>query len=130
MSGGAYQWSTGAITPAITVANPGAYTVTITGETGCSTTENILVELASGAGEPATRLWRVWPNLVREQVFIDCPDCDASGLRVRLYDARGQLLGQQSGAVVHVNRLPAGLYWLELFDGGEYVGVQKVVKGH
>lgn len=36
--GGTYLWSTGAVTPAITVGTAGAYTVTVTNATGCTAT--------------------------------------------------------------------------------------------
>lgn len=43
-----YQWSTGHVTPNITVYKPGSYSVTVTTSGGCSITGEVTVRYAAG----------------------------------------------------------------------------------
>jgi gliding motility-associated-like protein len=47
-----YRWSTGALTPTITVTAPGIYSVTVTNTTGCSATDSVRV--IAGLAPPLT----------------------------------------------------------------------------
>ena len=120
VSGGSYQWSNGSIEPTALINSPGTYTVTITGETGCSLVEEVLVQQLSKTGQPTDRpVWELRPNPASEQVLIDCAACTGK-YRASLFNAQGQLV-RRSGPVNSMLRwdvaeLPTGLYWVELRD--------------
>jgi Zn-dependent metalloprotease len=47
--GGTYAWSTGEVTADITITLPGTYTVTVTGPSGCTDEETVVITSASAA---------------------------------------------------------------------------------
>ncbi|MCB0534467.1 MAG: hypothetical protein H6574_11480 [Lewinellaceae bacterium] len=123
-----YAWSTGSTESTVSITAPGNYTVTITGETGCTQVEALLVQSGVSTGEPELPEWKLWPNPATEQLFIRCPECDAPGTRALLYNAQGLLVRQQAGlsGAMNVRNLPAGVYWLELRDARGWLGVKRV----
>ncbi|MDX1911401.1 MAG: T9SS type A sorting domain-containing protein, partial [Saprospiraceae bacterium] len=127
----AYEWSNGAITPSISVNMPGEYTVSVTRASGCVSTETVLVKSASGAQAPEETIeWSVQPNPARDVLNIVLPALPENA-SVRMFNAQGQTVmlrrletTQMSLQVAH---LPAGLYWVELFQDGWKGGSRKVV---
>lgn len=129
-SGTVYLWSTGASTASISVSQPGEYSVTVTRASGCDLVETVLVKSASGVQSPNTVNWQVHPNPATEilQIILDGAEQPVTAI---LRNAFGQMALQKSsnGAVLDLNviQLPAGLYWVELWRGGQFLGTKKVV---
>lgn len=131
-----YLWSTGAVTPGIDVTEPGDYSVVVTLASGCQVTENVLVQLGTGAFQPAEAVsWKVIPNPAGGVAWVECPDCRDEQLEVVVRNAQGSLLrvesGQKGRIRLELNTQPAGFYWLELWQGGRFLGTRKLaIAGH
>jgi hypothetical protein len=128
----AYLWSNGQTTASISVTQPGTYTVSVTPATGCSYTETVLVQLASSTHSPALPRWTVQPNPASERLTILSGDT-AGQLTVVLRNAQGKTVVTQNGTgdalEISVVNLPAGLYFAELWQEGQFLGSRKVVVG-
>lgn len=130
--GASYTWSTGATTSSIDVSAPGSYAVSVTLPTGCQVEEEVLVQLASGISQPKPAPdWTIQPNPARDAITISCPECGNGDLQVVLRNAQGSTLlrSQARGNTLRLEtrNQPAGLYWLELWQDGQFRGVKKLV---
>ena len=124
----AYEWSTGAATPTISVSQPGNYSVTITRVTGCTTTETVAIH-GTAAVESFSSLehFRLFPNPGNGQFSVDLEGAPREQIEFTLYNAIGQIQQIQnvdfsSGALrktFDYSRLPAGIYTLRLRLGQE-----------
>jgi hypothetical protein len=112
-----FSWSNGATTEDISGLSGGAYTVTVTNNSGCSTVLTILLQTTVSANEATTdsRL-RVWPNPVSDHLYFHWPYPAVQG-QLRWFDAQGRCVGAESLTLVQgqnhqldVASLPAG--WL------------------
>ncbi len=129
--GAMFQWSTGASSPTIMVSGPGEYSVTVTGETGCQSVENVLVKLVAGTTpNPAMANWSMYPNPATDFIQVACPDCnEGETLQIVLRNAQGAVVRVEKVASstfpVQLQGLSSGLFWLELWQGGVYLGSKK-----
>ncbi|MBL7776281.1 MAG: T9SS type A sorting domain-containing protein, partial [Saprospiraceae bacterium] len=110
---------------------PGQFTVTVTGATGCTREETVLVQATTGAGNlDAAPDWRLWPNPTSGQIFISCAECPSEPLTAVLYHPQGQLVRQldnfQLPGRVDVSGLSTGLYVLELRGAKSSWGWQRL----
>jgi hypothetical protein len=125
-----YIWSSGQTTASISVTQPGTYTVSVTPATGCSYTETVLVQLASSTHSPTLPRWTVQPNPASERLTILAGNTEGP-LKVLLRNAQGQTVAMQNGTgnalEISVVNLPAGLYFAELWQEGQFLGSRKVV---
>jgi hypothetical protein len=128
----AYQWSNGANASGITINQPGIYTVTVTAATGCKIEEEVLVQLSTSTQDKAPLTeWTIRPNPSSEYTWIECRECPAGSgaTRIVVRNAQGTALRQMetAGPILRVDAatLPAGLYWLELWQDGRYLGTKK-----
>ena len=130
--GASYQWSTGATTPSIDVTIPGNYSVSVTLPTGCQVIDEVLVQLASGIHQPKPApYWTIQPNPARDAITISCLECESGTLQAVLRNAQGAALlrsqGQSNTFRLETRDLPSGLYWLELWQDGQFRGSKKLV---
>lgn len=129
----AYMWSTGATSPGIQVVQPGNYTVTVTTAAGCEIVENVLVQLGTGVKRPAPeKSWRLLPNPTAGIAAVECSGCSSGEpLRAVLYDLQGVPLVQKTvfgqRLELDLSGRPQGLYWLELWQGNDYLGSRKLI---
>ncbi len=115
----AYQWSTGATTPQITVAQAGAYTVTVTGSNGCTAT--------------ATSQAMLYPEITASWETID-PLCPGSmdgvvglaGMTSGLPPFRYRLNQGQTVDIPEFTQLPAGDWTVQVIDAA---GCEKTYSG-
>ncbi len=82
-------------------------------------------------------MWRVWPNPVQEQLFVNLSVAAGSQAMLKVYDNRGALLREQRNVLlpgsnqlnVDMQRLPAGTYHVVLtWDNGQSQKSVKVIK--
>ncbi len=82
-------------------------------------------------------MWRVWPNPVQEQLFINLNVASGSPVMLKIYDNRGALLRVQRNVLlpgnnqlnVDMQRLPAGTYHvLAVWGNGQSQKSVKVIK--
>ncbi|TAE55387.1 MAG: T9SS C-terminal target domain-containing protein [Bacteroidetes bacterium] len=141
-----YQWDFGdgttseSASPAHTYAATGTYTVSLIASSHCRsdtftreiTFSNTAVDGADFAG------FAVYPNPVQRDVYLRTPKEIASGSRVELISAQGQVLWTEqtervnAGAAMrlHIPELPAGVYLLKLQDNsGKVLTVKKIRVG-
>lgn len=130
--GATYQWSTGATATGITVTQPGEYTVTVTPATGCPIVENVLVQLGTSAKQPTSApAWKIQPNPAGDFVLVDCPECGHENLEIVLRNAQGAAMlnwqGQNRQTRLDLRHFSPGFYWLELWQGEQFLGSKKLV---
>ncbi len=123
----AYQWSTGSTSRTIEVNQAGVYTLTVTNEYGCTSTDEIEVIVDIGIpnfftpdGDGYNDTWDI-PFLIAE------PDA-----KISVYDRFGNLLTRYKAAEggwdgrSNGREMPTGTYWYII----EVPGTDKPFKGH
>lgn len=131
--GAVFQWSTGETSPTIEVNGPGEYTVTVTSSAGCQTVETVMVKLGANIVAPPQKAnWSLFPNPAADVIQVSCPDCgQGDALWAVLRNAQGAVVHRHQAAAssfpVPLQRLPAGMYWLELWEGEVYLGSKRFV---
>jgi len=129
--GAMYQWSTGETSPTIIVSNLGEYSVTVTSPAGCQSVETVLVKLWASTGNPQQKAnWSAYPNPATDIIQVSCSDCgEGAALQVVLRNAQGAIVRLEKVASntfsVQLQELPSGLFWLELWQNGVYLGSKK-----
>ncbi len=82
-------------------------------------------------------MWRVWPNPVQEQLFVNLNVASGSQVMLKVYDSRGALLREQRNVLlpgnnqlnVDMQRLPSGTYHvLAIWGNGQSQKSVKVIK--
>lgn len=109
----AYQWSTGAATPSITVNQTGVYKVQVTDRNGCRATDSVqitkLLPLPAAFLQPDARL------------------CAYESLVLKPTATFSRYLWSTGGTAPQLTVSSAGLYWLEVTDGNQCVGRDSLV---
>ncbi len=114
-----YLWSTGETTASISVNIAGVYTVTVTSNESCSTTDTIEVSTISATDNASSEIGiRLYPNPALDQVWLE----NASTLtgQVSVINITGQIVaesvGLQAGALTKlvVSSLPSGTYFVRI----------------
>ncbi len=81
--------------------------------------------------------WRVWPNPVQEQLFVNVSAANSSAAMIRIYDAKGALVREQSNVLmpgnnqlnVDMRRLSGGTYHVVVaWENGQQQKAVKVIK--
>lgn len=125
-----YQWSNGATSPSISITEPGLYSVTLTRANGCETNDQVLVKNTTGAKEPAVPEWQLYPNPANDLLQIVLEQHNKP-VNVLLRNTLGQVaathIGTGTPVRISVAALPAGLYWAELWQNGQFSGSKKVL---
>lgn len=130
ISGASYLWSTGAVTPSITVDAPGTFTVHITLPTGCEQEEQVKVQLATAVAQPAELpSWQIQPNPASTSFLVNCSDCDMENAQIILRNAQGQEVLHTTGynRSIPLINIPGGFHWVELWQEGRYLGSKKLI---
>lgn len=121
-----YLWSNGAITPTLTIQNPGYYLlqVTIAGS-GCFAADTILVELNT----PDRRLVRqpyqisIFPNPARDYVWVKMAAETSGQILLRLISSEGRILEEKEITAIAdqplntfwaLSHYPPGIYYIEV----------------
>lgn len=134
---GVYQWTTGAISQTITVAETGVYGVTVTDPNGCSAGDSIQVTVITSVPEQEIlTAFKAFPNPVRDELALSFFLRKSAEATLAITDMRGNNLHtrrMELGQGSHVVRVdmagwPAGSYLLAL-RFGEYEARAVVVKG-
>lgn len=129
-----YVWSTGETTPTITVENEGDYSVTVTNVFECSASDMVSVTIITSKVEEPTGLsMTVSPNPAREILYIKCEGRPSTMARVMDVFGRPVVVDRSfvpDGATrtIHLDKVPDGVYFLEVFGEG-FRRVVTVVKG-
>lgn len=133
----AYNWSTGASTPTLTVdktnltVGANSISVQVTGANGCKARDTIVVtlELANGLLNPSAIGIKIYPVPTSDFLNIEIPQSATTG-HYQLSSMDGRIL--QSGSLqpnfqINVSNLSTGTYFLSMEIDGVWYGV-KVVK--
>ena len=143
--GWSYLWSNGAVTETIEVGTTGigfdikSYSLSITSEHGCESTQNITVVFdfayCFGVDETENQApLNVYPNPANEQLTVELPP-SAGEIRLKLMDLHGRQVFHEtlSGGLVQTENHsldlsdnPPGIYLLEV-KGDDYLYHVKVV---
>jgi hypothetical protein len=133
-----YQWSTGDTTQIVTIyaenLNAGIYfySVTVTGDYGCTNSDQVVVHILEpySVETTAADLIAVYPNPFTDGLYISSPEkyqwtiSDISGKPV----AGG--LTKPGLTYISADTLPAGFYILSLHDNNKLVTTRKLSRSH
>ncbi|HPI09251.1 MAG TPA: PQQ-binding-like beta-propeller repeat protein [Saprospiraceae bacterium] len=130
--GATYEWSTGSQNPSVEVSTPGYYSVSISFPTGCLKVEEVLVQSATGTqSASAVPEWSIQPNPATESVTVVCASCKPESVQLIFRNAQGAALlyaeKQNPPFKVYLRDQPSGLYWLELWQNGKFMGSKKLI---
>jgi hypothetical protein len=114
-----YNWDSGHDGAYITDLAPGIYTVTVTDENDCSAQESFELFVTSVHNPNFTEIISIFPNPVKDMLYIDFGVLSAYDWQINLYDISGVLKANINGnmkneAVINVNGLPAGIYVIQI----------------
>lgn len=129
IAGASYQWSTGAVTPTITISQPGVYQVTITRANGYRTKEVAVVRASSPVSDPAEQMshFRLFPNPAAGQFTVEINTDTPGEVEFDLLNGVGQTVRREvvatgQGLLVRTfdcTQLPAGAYALRVRANGQ-----------
>ena len=119
-----YSWNSGESTQDISSLLPGTYTLTVTGLSGCSTTESFVVE-NSVAITSFNSDWKlsVYPNPAKDLFVIDFNFNSDTDVRLEVLDIVGKLLEQSSmqysvgKRTFDASKFESGIYLLRFTNG-------------
>ena len=118
--------------PTHTYAASGSYTVSLTTDTGCSYSEEILVG-TSAVTEVNPFGFAIQPNPARESFSITADaSVTSAGLHLNLYDIEGRLVysddfADPSGITISIGNLEAGVYMVVIDQANEPIHRQRLV---
>lgn len=108
-AGSSYLWSTGAITPSITVSNSGTYSVTVTNSSGCTGSDAFNLALSP----PLTGLFQVTqPSCGNNNGILTCTNING----VSPINVQWNLNGNNVGNTYQINGLGSGTYYFNATD--------------
>ncbi len=114
-----YLWSTGETTSEISVSQAGNYTITVSGNNGCSVESSITVIEGVGIGkiEDSNHLV-VYPNPSSSSFYVKLNDAAAGTSRIEIYNIEGQLIisTNVTQATTHFDtaQLQKGIYFVNV----------------
>lgn len=124
-----YLWTTGDISPSISVTSSGTYCVTVTSAENCSSSDCILVDITTQVGEsPIEKSVSVFPNPTIGKCTVSIPSSSIS-VNFELIDMRGAVVNRINGSQIteiDMTTFPKGIYWLKI-KADTYSGMQKIV---
>ncbi|MFZ4783716.1 MAG: T9SS type A sorting domain-containing protein, partial [Armatimonadaceae bacterium] len=134
--GSLYAWSNGATTQTITVNTENVYAVTVSNTFGCTTTDDVLVEVEICIGINETD-WaagmQIFPNPTTGFVTLNLSLKETAEVRVEVLNALGQIVQtQQIGQVnelsqhLDLNNLAQGTYFIRVTVDGT-IAVRRVM---
>ena len=124
-----YLWSTGDVSPSISVTSSGTYCVTVTSAENCSSSDCILVDITTRVGDsPNDKPVSVFPNPTIGKCTVSLPSSSKS-VNFELIDMRGAIVNRFEGfqiTEIDMTSLAKGIYWLRI-KAESYSGMQKIV---
>jgi hypothetical protein len=124
-----YSWNTGATTPTITVTATGVYELTVTGQNGCSSTDQIRVDTCTSSVPRLEQKFNVevYPNPVNTELNIVL---NAQNYTYELLDISAKSIisdiGRGNHSVIQTSNLTAGMYLLRISKDG-YISYYKIL---
>ncbi|MFK7904576.1 MAG: T9SS type A sorting domain-containing protein [Chitinophagales bacterium] len=124
-TGATFLWSTGETTQTINVSSTGTYTVTVTNQEGCSTSDSILIEeeVEVGIGDiEGLEAWNMYPNPFHNQLTLNLELNKNTNLEIQVLDISGREILQQNHFLqngthqlsFNTNEWAVGMYWVVL----------------
>jgi hypothetical protein len=131
-----YNWSTGATTQTIKVTSSGTYSVTVTDENGCESTDEITVTITPAGIEyrVSNSGWSIWPNPAQNTVNIERLTNSETKYAVSIYDLSGRILLKSDGlnsdqSAIDITAIQNGKYFLRATNDLQTVTIPFVVVG-
>ena len=111
----------------------GYYRIVVVSLDGTKLYSDVQHAACNAAGSEVT----IWPNPATENVFVKLTATASNYIQVKIYDAKGSVMSQQTGQLiigenqvsVDLSRLAKGMYWLNIeWDNGANRKSVQVVK--
>jgi hypothetical protein len=113
--GYSFQWSDGSTASCVEDMQPGIYTVQVWDENGCTTTAS--VEFFVGVNESNTDQISIYPNPVRDYLFIETTLTSGDFSEIEILDMEGRVVRKNIRLTengININELATGVYSLRL----------------
>lgn len=127
----AVQWSNGQSGNTATGLQPGTYTATITDNSGCQQTANVVVNESVGINELGESGYiQVYPNPANQTIMLNCSAFAMQ--QIKVINALAQVVLLQNNVLsnqlqLDVSPLASGVYVLEVFNGQSTIKKQVVI---
>jgi hypothetical protein len=110
-----YLWNNGATTSSISNLAAGVYTVTVTDEYGCTSSQTVVVGSSAGWNEPVAMQISIYPNPATDQLFIVL-DEQWMGTSFTIVDQTGRIIHNgkfiQSLQEINISAYAKGMYFI------------------
>jgi hypothetical protein len=124
-----YQWSTGATSTTITVAEDGKYTLTITQDNTCTFEGSVVVEKTTGIADTWGEAIKVYPVPVQKELHINIPE-HLGAVTIQLNDINGKLLYYNKKArhneLISFENWEQGVYLLRISNNEKTISYQLI----
>jgi hypothetical protein len=132
-----YSWSPGTSTnDTLTNLCAASYSVTVTDDSGCSTTTSVIIATTAGINEiNAVSPLMLYPNPTHQQTILQLNNPTGESCKLSIYDAQGREIKKIITNATHqleieTNDWTDGIYFLQLYTEKKQLATGKLIVGH
>ncbi|GAB5416790.1 MAG: hypothetical protein Crog4KO_22790 [Crocinitomicaceae bacterium] len=129
-----YLWNTGATSQDITFLLPGTYTVTITNQFGCQTTETYVINDVTGLEDLSAFELLVFPNPSQGIFEVQFAHAGTNDLHLKVTDATGRIVrdlgkleGDEGTLQLNLSQYQTGMYFLQIESSTRTIHVERLI---
>jgi uncharacterized delta-60 repeat protein len=123
-AGDTYLWNTGATSQTINVINSGTYSVVVTNQNGCSSTDSIVITFGIVSIHPVAGnnyQWSVSPNPANDFINVNINDLKLLNTSITITDIYGRIIKtitlKSKSQAISLDTFVNGLYILKMQNG-------------
>lgn len=128
-----YEWSDGSTEQTLLVEETGEYSVTVTDENGCETSDTVQVSIIVSINTNSIRLAKVYPNPANKVLFVELQKHTMLDLTsIKIYNCTGQLIvtkeSELTKSSIDISMLKAGIYFVKVKNSIQFFNQKLIIE--